>query len=276
VRKNMKRKYIRNKNFCIGLGIVVFLFVMMFISLFYTPYPPDAMDTANAFAVPSAKHLLGTDNFGRDILSRLMTGSQTAFFVGIGAVTIGLSAGLLLGSVSGYFGGWIDEIVMRLMDTKMAFPGVILALVLITVFGSGALNTAIALGIMSIPKFCRVTRSGFMQIKQLEYIKAARSRGASRFRIMVLHILPNISSSLIVTATLGFSGAVLSEAGLSYLGLGIQPPTASWGKMLYEAQAYLITNPFLAVVPGIMITIMVLGFNLLGDGLRDLTERQGN
>ena len=272
----MKRKYIRNKNFCIGLGIVVFLFVMMFISLFYTPYPPDAMDTANAFAVPSAKHLLGTDNFGRDILSRLMTGSQTAFFVGIGAVTIGLSAGLLLGSVSGYFGGWIDEIVMRLMDTKMAFPGVILALVLITVFVSGALNTAIALGIMSIPKFCRVTRSGFMQIKQLEYIKAARSRGASRFRIMVLHILPNISSSLIVTATLGFSGAVLSEAGLSYLGLGIQPPTASWGKMLYEAQAYLITNPFLAVVPGIMITIMVLGFNLLGDGLRDLTERQGN
>ena len=158
------------------------------------------------------------------------------------------------------------------MDAKMAFPGVILALVFITIFGSGILNTAAALGIMAIPRFCRMTRSGFMQIKEMDYIKAARTRGASNIRIMFIHILPNVVSSLIVTASLGFSSAVLSEAGLSYLGLGIQPPDASWGKMLFEAQGYLLTNPWYAVVPGIMITIMVLGFNLLGDGIRDVTD----
>lgn len=270
------KKYFKNKNFCIGAALVAFLFLFMLISLVYTPYPPDKMDTAHVFESPSSRHLLGTDNFGRDILSRLMVGSQAAFFVGIGTVVIGLTIGLLLGAAAGYFGGWLDEIVMRLMDAKMAFPGIILALILITVFGSGAFHTTIALGIMSIPKFCRVSRSGFMQIKQLEYVKAAKARGASDIRIMALHILPNITSSLIVTIVLGFSGAVLSEAGLSYLGLGIQPPAASWGKMLYEAQAYMMTNPLYAVIPGVMITLMVLGFNLLGDGLRDLADHQQN
>lgn len=270
------KRYLKNKNFCVGFIIVVFLILFMLVSLVYTPYPPDKMDTIHAFEKISSNHLLGTDNFGRDILSRLMVGSQTTFFVGIGTVLIGLSIGLLLGAVAGYFGGWIDEIVMRLMDAKMAFPGIILALVLITVFGSGAFHTTVALGVMSIPKFCRVSRSGFMQMKQLEYVKAAKARGSSDIRIMVLHILPNITSSLIVTTVLGFSGAVLSEAGLSYLGLGIQPPAASWGKMLYEAQPYMMTNPLYAVIPGVMITLMVLGFNLLGDGLRDLADHQQN
>lgn len=268
----MIKKYRKNKTLCIGFLLVAGLVLMMLVSLLYTPYPPDEMDTAHVFAKPCADHLLGTDNFGRDILSRLMKGSQTAFFVGFGAVSIGFVFGLLLGAPAGYFGGWFDEAVMRLMDAKMAFPGVILALVFLTVFGSGAFNTAVALGIMSIPRFCRVSRSGFMQLKQMEYVRAARSRGASPLRIMVCHILPNISSSLVVTATLGFSGAVLSEAGLSYLGLGIQPPAASWGKMLYEAQSYLMTDPLYAVIPGVMITLMVLGFNLLGDGLRDLAD----
>jgi peptide/nickel transport system permease protein len=154
----------------------------------------------------------------------------------------------------------------------MAFPGIILALVLITVIGPGSQSTAIALGITSIPRFCRITRASFMQIKELDYIKAAKSRGASSVRLMVCHILPNMISPLIVTATLGFSTAILSEAGLSYLGLGIQPPHPSWGKMLFEAQAYLLTNPWYAVIPGCMITLTVLGFNLLGDGLRDISD----
>lgn len=170
------KKYFKNKNFCIGFILVAFLFLLMLVSLFYTPYPPDKMDTTHVFEGISSKHLLGTDNFGRDILSRLMVGSQTAFFVGIGTVVIGLSIGLVLGAIAGYFGGWLDEIVMRLMDAKMTFPGIILALVLITVFGSGALHTTVALGIMSIPKFCRVSRSGFIQMKQLEYVKAADGR----------------------------------------------------------------------------------------------------
>lgn len=268
------KKYFKNKNFCVGAGLVTLLVLILLVSLVYTPYPPNEMDTAHTLAGPSWQHPLGTDNFGRDILSRIMKGSQSAFLVGFGAVGIGMLLGVVLGALAGYFGGWIDEAVMRLVDTKMAFPGVILALVLITVFGSGMGNLVLALGLMAVPRFCRITRSGFMQEKELDYVKAAKSRGASGLRIMVLHILPNLSSELIVTATLGFSSAVLSEAGLSYLGLGTQPPAPSWGRMLFEAQSYLLLDPLYAFIPGIAITMMVLGFNLLGDGLRDIADKR--
>ena len=259
-----------------GIILISFLLIMFVISFFYLPYPPDAMDSAHIFDPPSMAHWLGTDNFGRDILSRIMKGSQTAFAVGSGAVAIGLVVGVILGSLAGYFGGWIDEAVMRLMDAKMAIPGVILALALITVFGNKVSNMILALGIMSIPRFCRMTRSGFMQVKQMDYIKAAKSRGVSSLRIMVFHILPNISSQLIVTLTLGFSSAILSEAGLSFIGLGIQPPTSSWGRMLLEAQDFIFTQPHYAFIPGIMITVLVLGFNLLGDGLRDVLDHHSS
>ncbi len=268
------RKKQKNKNLVIGIVLVSFLLLLLIVSFFYLPYPPNKMDSANTLAMPSREHLLGTDNFGRDILSRIMKGSWLAFGIGFGAVTIGMVIGVVLGAIAGYFGGWMDEIVMRLMDAKMAFPGVILALVMITVFGNGIGNMILALGIMAIPRFCRITRTGFMQVKEMEYIKAAKSRGISDFRIMVFHIMPNISSSLLVTFTLGISSAILSEAGLSFLGLGIQPPHPSWGRMLFEAQSYLLTDPLYAVIPGIMITILVLGFNLLGDGLRDYLDHR--
>lgn len=268
------RETCKNKNLITGAVLVLFLLLMLIISFFYLPYPPNEMDSVNTLTMPSMQHLLGTDNFGRDILSRIMKGSQMAFGIGFGAVIIGMTIGVILGAVAGYFGGWIDEIVMRFMDAKMAFPGVILALVLITVFGNGIGNMILALGIMSIPRFCRMTRTGFMQVKEMEYIKAAKSRGISDFRIMIFHILPNISSSLLVTFTLGISSAILSEAGLSFLGLGIQPPHPSWGRMLFEAQSYLLTDPLYALIPGIMITILVLGFNLLGDGLRDYLDHR--
>lgn len=268
------KRWFKNKNFCIGAILVGLLLVMLLISFVYLPYPPDEIDSGSILMKPSAEHLLGTDNFGRDLLSRIMKGSQTAFGVGLGAVAIGFVVGVLLGAVAGYNGGLIDEIIMRIMDAKMAFPGVILALVIITVFGNGIGNMIIALGIMAIPRFCRITRSGFMQVKGMDYIIAAKTRGISGLRIMIFHILPNISSSLLVTLTLGFSSAVLSEAGLSFLGLGIQPPAASWGRTLLEAQSYLLTDPLFAVIPGLMITIMVLGFNLLGDGLRDILDHK--
>lgn len=268
----MIKKYLQNTNFKIGAVLLSILLLLLIISIFYTPYDPNQMNTVAKFQTPSQIHLLGTDNFGRDILSRVMKGSQAVFLVGFTAVAIGLIAGFAFGAIAGYFGGIADEIIMRLTDAQMAFPGIILALVFITVLGPGSFNTAIALGITVIPRFCRITRASFMQIKQMDYIKAAKSRGASGLRLIVLHILPNMVSPLIVTATLGISSAVLSEAGLSYLGLGIQPPYPSWGKMLYEAQAYLLINPWYAVIPGAMITLMVLGFNLLGDGLRDITD----
>ena len=272
--KNSFRKCMKNRSFCIGTILVSFLLLLLVVSFIYLPYPPDEIDSANILASPSLQHILGTDDFGRDVLSRVMKGSQTAFIIGFGAVSTGLVAGVLLGALAGFYGGWIDEAVMRLMDAKMSFPGVILALVLIAVFGNGIGNMILALGIMSIPRFCRMTRSGFMQIKEMEYIKAAKSRGVSDIRIIIFHILPNISSSLLVTFTLGFSSAILSEAGLSFLGLGIQPPTASWGRMLFEAQSVLLVDPLYAVIPGVMITILVLGFNLLGDGLRDILDHQ--
>jgi peptide/nickel transport system permease protein len=268
----MKNKSGKSKNLAAGAVLLGILLLVLLVSFVYLPYDPNVMDTGAIFQPPSAAHLLGTDNFGRDILSRVMKGSQAAFLVGASSVGIGLTVGLLLGAVAGYAGGAVDEVIMRIIDAQMAFPGVILALVFITVFGTGTLNTAIALGITSIPRFCRVTRAGFLQLKTMDYVKAARSRGAGPVRLMALHILPNMVSPLLVTMSLGFASAILSEAGLSYLGLGIQPPSPSWGMMLYEAQAYLLTYPWYAVIPGCMITLMVLGFNLLGDGLRDLTD----
>ncbi|MDC7126575.1 MAG: ABC transporter permease [Spirochaetales bacterium] len=268
----MLKKYLGNKNFVIGASLVMFLLLLLIYSFINLPYDPNKMDTSNTFLRPSPSHIMGTDNFGRDIFSRILKGSQSAFLVGIAAVGISMIIGVFLGAVSGYFQGWLDKIISVIMDAEMAFPGVILALIFITVFKNGIFNIAMALAIMTIPRFFRITRSGFMQIKEMDYIAAAKARGASDFRLMFLHILPNITSSLIVTASLGFSTAVLSEAGLSYLGLGIQPPDASWGKMLFEAQSYLLIQPWYAVIPGTMITLMVLGFNLLGDGIRDVTN----
>jgi peptide/nickel transport system permease protein len=270
--KPMIKKCFQNKNFKVGAFLLSILLLLLIISIFYTPYDSNEMNTVEKFQTPSQAHLLGTDNFGRDILSRVMKGSQAVFLVGFTAVAIGLAAGFTFGAIAGYFGGIADEIIMRLTDAQMAFPGIILALVFITVLGPSSLNTAIALGFTAIPRFCRITRASFMQIKQMDYIKAAKSRGASGLQLIVMHILPNMLSPLIVTATLGISSTVLSEAGLSYLGLGIQPPYPSWGKMLYEAQAYLLTYPWYALIPGTMITLIVLGFNLLGDGLRDVTD----
>lgn len=268
----MLKKCVQNKNFMIGAVLLGILVLILAVSFFYLPYDPNGMNTQQKFQLPTPAHPLGTDNFGRDILSRVMKGSQSVFLVGFSSVGIGFLFGLLFGAAAGYLGGAVDEVLMRITDALMAFPGVILALVIITVFGSSTLHTAAALGVTAIPRFCRIARAGFLQIKEMDYVKAARSRGASPLRLMALHILPNMVSPLLVTASVGFAGAVLSEAGLSYLGLGIQPPEPSWGMMLFEAQAYLLSNPWYAFIPGCLITMMVLGFNLLGDGLRDVTD----
>lgn len=260
---------VRNKLFIIGGCLIAVLLGLMVTSLFYTPYGPNDMNTAMRLAPPQASHWFGTDNFGRDIFSRIMEGTQTSFVIGIASVAIGLVIGLLIGAIAGYWGGWLDEILMRVIDAMLAFPGILLAIMLVSVFGPGFGNTIVALGIMSVPAFARIARSGFIQYKEFAFVKAAIARGAGSLRIISHHILPNITSPLIVASTMRFSGSILAEAGLSYLGLGVQPPDPSWGRMLKEAQPFIIAAPWYVFITGAVITAMVLGFNLLGDGMRD-------
>lgn len=267
-------KLVHNKPFMIGGCLIALLFMLMVISLFYTPYGPNDMNTATRLGQPQASHWFGTDNFGRDILSRIMEGTQTSFVIGTASVAIGLVFGLLIGAAAGYWGGWLDEMLMRFVDAMLAFPGILLAIMLVSVFGPGFVNTIIALGIMSIPAFARIARSGFIQYKEFAFVKAAVARGAGPLRIMALHIFPNIASPLIVAASLRFSGSILAEAGLSYLGLGVQPPDPSWGRMLSEAQPFIINAPWYVFITGAVITAMVLGFNLVGDGIRDIYDKK--
>ena len=266
------KKCLRNKNFILGSCMVGLMVLIMVVGFFYMPYDPDVMDTEHELQFFSAAHPLGTDQFGRDILSRIMEGTRVSFLVGALTVVFGLLVGGAVGAVAGYYGGKIDEVIMKLIDTQMAFPGVLLALMLIAVFGNSLQNLIFALGIMSIPRFARITRSGFITYRDAVFIKAARSRGAGDGRIIFLHILPNIVPELIVTSSLGFAGAVMSEAGLSYLGLGIQPPTPSFGKMLSEAQAEILQAGWYVLVPAAAITLLVMGFNLIGDALQEVTQ----
>lgn len=266
------KKCLRNKNFILGSCMVGLMVLIMVVGFFYMPYDPDVMDTEHELQFFSAAHPLGTDQFGRDILSRIMEGTRVSFLVGALTVVFGLLVGGAVGAVAGYYGGKIDEVIMKLIDTQMAFPGVLLALMLIAVFGNSLQNLIFALGIMSIPRFARITRSGFIKYRDAEFIKAARSRGAGDGRIIFLHILPNIVPELIVTSSLGFAGAVMSEAGLSYLGLGTQPPTPSFGKMLSEAQAEILQAGWYVLVPAAAITLLVMGFNLIGDALQEVTQ----
>lgn len=270
--RTVLKKCLHNKNFIIGLCMVGLMVLVMVVGFFYMPYDPDAMDTENELQFFSAAHPLGTDQFGRDVLSRIMQGARVSFLVGALTVVFGLVVGGAVGAIAGYYGGKVDEVIMKLIDTQMAFPGVLLALMLIAVFGNSIQNLILALGVMSIPRFARITRSGFIKYRDAEFIRAARSRGAGDGRIIFRHILPNIVPELIVTSSLGFAGAVMSEAGLSYLGLGIQPPTPSFGKMLSDAQGEILQAGWYVLVPAAAITLLVMGFNLIGDALQEVTQ----
>lgn len=259
-------------NLILGCIILAFFLFIMFISFFYTPYDANQMRSEERFHPPGDRYLLGTDNFGRDILSRIMKGTQTAFFVGTISVVIGMLIGVILGALSGYFGGWYDRVIMKINETIQAFPGILLALMIVAVFGPGTINTIVALSITAVPGFIRITRSGFLQFKECNFVEAAKALGFSVWRILFRHILPNLLPTLIVAASNGFAAALLAEAGLSYLGLGVQPPEPSWGRMLHEAQNYLFKAPWYSLAPGFALLMLILGFNLLSDGIRDLID----
>lgn len=243
------------------------------VSFLWVPHPVDTLTIADKLQGPSAKYWLGTDHFGRDILSMLMVGARTSIAVAIVAVGIGITIGVPLGlTAAANRGGWLDEIIMRGNDLIFAFPSLVIAILITAVFGPSAVNAILAIGIFNIPVFARVARGGALSIWTLDFIMAARVSGKGRARISLEHILPNIANLLIVQGTIQFSLGILAEAGLSYVGLGAQPPTPSWGRMLADAQTMIYTAPRLAVLPGLSIVLMVLGLNLMGDGLRDILD----
>lgn len=267
-----RRRPLRHVTFTVGLVITLALVAVAAVSFLYTPADPLEMSMTGRLEGPSGGHPFGTDQFGRDILSRVMTGAVTSIAVGLIAVGIGAGAGVLLGLLSGYVGGWLDEGLMRLVDAVQGFPAILSALLLTAVFSPGVAVSMAAIGVAFVPAFARLARGSVLELRDREFVVAARALGGGDARLMLRHILPNSLPPLIVQATTSFPVAVLAEAALAYLGLGTQPPYPSWGLMLKEAQNFLSMNPWFAVFPGSAIAVTVLGLNLLGDGLRDLLD----
>ncbi len=265
-------RFFGNLNFRFGFVLTVVVIGMSLISLVWTPYEPNMMNSKARLNGPSFTHPLGTDQYGRDILSRVMDGATNSIIVGLVTVAIGLSIGVFLGMLAAYYGKLVDESIMRLSDLLFGFPAVLTAILITSILGPSMLNAMLAIGIFYIPIFARLTRAVAMTLWQREFVIAARASGISEWAIAWRHVLPNILSPLLIQGTIQFAVAILAEAGLSYLGLGTQPPNASWGRMLNEAQTYMGSAPWLAIFPGVAIAWAVLGFNLLGDGLRDTLD----
>ena len=261
-----------NRSFVIGALITLVIAGMALLSYVWTPYPATALSVLNKMKGVSAEHLFGTDHFGRDILSMIMVGARSSIAVAILAVGIGIIIGVPLGCYAAATGGWVDEALMRVNDLVFAFPALLSAIMITAIFGPGATNAIIAIGIFNIPVFARVARAGALSIWPREFILAARASGKGKVLITIEHILPNIVSLLLVQGTIQFALGILAEAGLSYLGLGTQPPMPSWGRMLFDAQTRMMTAPHLAIFPGLAIVVTVLGLNLLGDGARDILD----
>jgi len=253
----------------IGGTISLAVVAVALLSLVWTPHDPTAMTVADKLQGPSVSHPLGTDHFGRDTLSQLMVGARVSIAVSLVAVGIGAGLGVPLGLLAAARRGWIDEAVMRFNDLAFAFPALLTAVLITALLGPGAINAILAIGLFNVPVFARVSRGAALPLLRRPFVQAARLAGRGRTRIAVEHILPNIAGVLIVQATIQFALAILAEAGLSYLGLGSQPPETSWGRMLNEAQTFMLLDPRLAILPGLAIVVTVLGLNLLGDGLRD-------
>lgn len=262
------QKRSRNPYLWVGLFMMVTAVIPAVVGIFWTPYSTTAMSAAERFQAPSLRHLFGTDNFGRDIFSRVMQGAGTTIFISSLVVLISGSLGILIGALTGYFGGIADEIVMRFTDAVNGFPSILLALVMISILGSGKQNLILSLGIVFTPSFVRIVRSEFIRLRDMDYISRARLMGVGRLRILFVHILPNILSTFWVSVMIGFNNGILAESGMSYLGIGVRPPDASLGEMLSDAQGYLMKAPWYALAPGLTIVWIVLGFSFLGEGIR--------
>ena len=268
----MLKRILRNKSAVIGGILILIVIICALFSKQLSPYDPYTMDMPNNNQPPSAEHILGTDNYGRDLLTRIIYGAQVSLKVGIVAVGIAMVIGVTLGLISGYYGGAIDRLIMGVVNIFLSFPVILLAIAFVAALGASQMNVMLAIGLVDWTRYARTVRASVLSIKEEEYILAAITTGASNLRIIFFHILPNTLAPIIVMATLGLGTAIISESTLSYLGLGIKPPTASWGNTLSFGLRLLRDAPHISLFPGLAIMVTVLGFNLLGNGLRDVLD----
>jgi peptide/nickel transport system permease protein len=266
------RVFFTRKIVVFGLAIIIIAIITAIFAPLLAPYKPNAPDLDSALQQPSREHLLGTDSLGRDTLSRLIYGTRVSLIIGITAVGFAAAIGMFLGSIAGYFGGITYSIIMRFIDAVMAFPGILLALVIAAVLGGGMKSLIIALGTMLTSIYARLMCSQVLSVKENDYIQAQKSLGSNHSRVIISHIVPNCFPPLIVLITLNLGSAILAEAGLSFIGVGITPPTATWGNMVSNGYRYLVSNPLLSIVPGAAIMLVVFSFNMVGDGLRDALD----
>jgi len=266
---DFSRRFLRNRVAVAGLVVVLALFIIALSASTVAPYPPDEIDTGNILSPPSRSHWLGTDVLGRDVFSRILYGAGVSLSVGFVAVSISSVIGIILGAVSGYFRGWPDKIVMRFVDIMLCFPSFFLILAVIAFVGPSIWNIMIVIGVTSWMSVTRLVRAEFLSIRERDFVQAARGQGAGDMRIIFIHILPNAMAPILVAATLGIASAVLVESGLSFLGIGVQPPDPSWGNMLTEGKDNIEIAWWLSLFPGLAILVTVMGYNLLGEGIRD-------
>ena len=265
-------RLLRKPSFALGLIVVSIVMAAAVVSLVWTPHDITRLNIQSRFAPSSFEYPLGTDHFGRDLLSLLMAGARVSIAVALAAVLIGVGLGVPLGAIAAARGGWLDEAIMRGNDLIFAFPALLSALMISAVFGAGAINAVVAIGIFNIPVFARVARGAALSIWRTEYVMAARAAGKGVLRITGEHVLPNIAALIVVQATIQFSVGIIQEAGLSYIGLGAQPPATSWGQMLAQAQTMMALAPRLAILPGLAIIVTVLALNVMGDAMRDVLD----
>lgn len=269
-----KRILLTSPTMVIGSVIVILVVLISLLSVYITPYPINTMHIVDRLKPPEARYFFGTDQYGRDLLSRVLVGGRTSLALGLGAVLLQLVLGIPIGIITGYFGGRTDELLMRLMDTLMSIPSLLMALLILTALGGNMVNAMIAIGVVAAPRISRVVRSATLSVRGEEFVLAARARGESHFYVMFGEIFPNVLSPIIIEATIGVGFAIMIGAGLSYLGLGVQPPMADWGLMIRQAREYIFVSPYPMVFPGCALALTIIGFNLLGDGLRDLIGEQ--
>jgi peptide/nickel transport system permease protein len=271
VKKFFKNLFQRKIVLVSSIGLLVIIFTAVFAPLI-SPYDPNAQVLSEALQGPSAAHIFGTDNYGRDILSRIFYGGRVSLIVGVAAVLGACVIGTFFGMVAGFFGGWIDDVINRISEAIRAIPQIVLAMSLCAIFGGGVVNLAIILGISNIAVYIRMMRGQVLSVKEQDYIMAAKLQGNKSFRLMMKHILPNCVSPIIVQMTLQIGQTILAEAGLSFLGLGISAPTASWGSIVSDGRQYLLQNPWFSIAPGICIALLVIFLNTIGDGVRDVLD----